>query len=927
MEYQNKNRIKKITRYILLGLATVLFARLSMTLYSNDLESWTKPQIRSAVVQVSKLLPQLEEDEQSVRNLYDNLEKRRSLVYQNNEEALESYRNSGKNAETIIKETLSWMNRVTMLGVGHEGHVVVVSKDDYTILAHPDKQFVGEAFSSIGYVDKNAIPDISQIDEGKISDKFHMFFPASFFKRNIDPEHFISAVNAGIYGTAVAYEDTYILCGTTLSDFIGSVIARALITTLFFFCAAWVFIRYIGFSLIRCEDERKTFRIKLTWVSSFAVVILLLAIWYYGAMRDVTGDISAMNGYARLAVNNSDTYALYRDELSEWLDVQYLNQCRLAADLVDNKEKEKITRKELAGYARELGIEYIYVFDKTGNTIVTNSPFDHLQIGDNEEDQLYEFRPLLDGREYVIQDPKEDELSGEEKQYIGVSLRDSEDRSDGFVLITVRPYLRDRLLTPINVQMVLDDLIIGLPDHALAVDKETLKITASTAAGYKNRNVEDLGVNTENLRENFNGSFAIDGDIYYVGVGETEDLYLIPLVGGTDNTNALFIAIKLAICSAVFFLLFILTALYGYKGGFTESEEPDTGASDEEKSAKEEKSDDTVDEEMEILRRLSGVDKVGEKYNFESRWKKNRAIPTEQQTPEMRAGGLVYFMLLIFSAALILYEVSLISLGITADRLGGFSYVLLGDWEKGVNMFSLSYCLFLLCVLNIFQELLNQILYRIAKVSTLENETILLLLRNGLKYTCALVFLYMGLAKFGIDTKTLLASAGILTLMVGLAAKDMISDIIAGLFIIFEGTYKIGDFVSVGNFSGTVEEIGLRYTKIVSFSQTKSFNNSSIKDLVNYNGDVAREILKLQVPHESDLLELEKLFERELPLMAEKIPGLVRPPKYQGVDSIESKCILISIALYCDPMSSGKARRAALREFKLLFDREKINIP
>ena len=917
---------KKIILYILLGLATVLFARLSMILYSNDLDSWTKPQIEKAVVQMSKLLPEFKENEQSVRNLYDNLENRRRLVYQNNEDTLESYQSSGKNAETIIKETLSWMNRVTMLDIGREGHVIVVSKDDYTVLAHPDDQFVGEVFSPIGYIDKDAIPDISQIGVGDISDKFHMFFPASFFKRNIDAEHFNSAVKAGIYGTVVAYEDTYILCGTTLSDFIGSVIIRVLITTLFFFCAAWVFICYIGFSLIRREDSRTAFQIKLTWASFSAVVILFLAIWYYGAMKDATDDISAMNGYAWLAVNNSNTYALYRDELSEWLDVQYLNQCRLAADLIDGRDKEEITRSELAERARELGIEYIYVFDKTGKVIVTNSPFDHLEISDNKEDQLYEFRPLLDGREYVIQDAQKDELSGKNKQYIGVSLRDSEDHSDGFVLITVGAYLRDRLLTPINVQMVLDDLIIGLSDEALAVDKETLEVIGTTAAVYKNRNIEDLGVATANLRENFNGSYVIEGILYYAGVGETEDLYLIPLLNGTYDTNALFIAIKLAIYSAVVFLLFVMTALYGYKSAPASSAQPDTQASDAENSANKAGTDDTVDEEMKILRRFTGVDKAGEKYNFEHRWNHNRAIPPEQQTPEMRAGNLVYVILLIFSAVLILYEMSLISLGITADRLDGFSYVLLGDWEKGVNMFSLSYCLFLLCILNVFQELLNRILYRIAKTATLENETILLLLRDSLKYACALIFLYMGLAKFGIDTKTLLASAGILTLMVGLAAKDMISDIIAGLFIIFEGTYKIGDFVSVGNFSGTVEEIGLRNTKIVNFAQTKCFNNSSIRDIVNYNGDEAKEILLLPVPNETDLLELEGLFERELPLMAEKIPGLVRPPKYQGVDSFDNKGMLISIALYCDPMCSGKARRAAVREFKLLFDREKINI-
>ena len=692
---------------------------------------------------------------------------------------------------------------------------------------------------------------------------------------------------------------------------------------------AWVFIRYIGFSLLWHEGDRRGFSIRLGWFSAFATVTLFAAIWYYGAMRDATEDISAMNDYSRLAVVNMEKYEEYRSEFTKWLDNQYLEQCRLAARLVKDKGREKITRQELYEYSKELGVKYIYIFDKTGKTIVTNSPYDHFETSRNEKDQSYELCALLNGREYLIQKPQEDELSGENMQYIGVSLRDEEDLSDGFVLIATGTDLRERFLSSFDVQMVMDDLVIGLPDHVLQVDKETMEIVDATALDYVGVNIEELGVSTENLMSNSNIFLDIVGSTYYGSVSESEGLYLIPLVGSTGFTDTLFTAVRLTVCAAAAFLLFILVVLFACRSIPAENEEQSAKSPDMKESAAEAEAEteSETDEEMEILRRMTGQDKIGEKYNFESRWKKQSAVPPERQTPEMRAGKDVYFILLAFSTLLILFETSLISFGIAADRLDGFSYVLLGNWEKGVNMFSLSYCLFLMCVLNVFQELLNQVLYRIAKNSDLKRETILLLMRNVLKYACALMFLYLGLAKLGIDTKTLWASAGILSLLVGLAAKDMVSDIIAGLFIIFEGTYKIGDFVSVGSFFGTVEEIGLRYTKIVSFSQTRSFNNSSIRDLINYNGDVAREILKIPVPYELDLLELEKLFDRELPLMSEKIPELIQPPKYQGVNSFEDSCILIRIALYCDPMSPGKARRAVLREFKLLFDREKINIP
>ena len=81
------------------------------------------------------------------------------------------------------------------------------------------------------------------------------------------------------------------------------------------------------------------------------------------------------------------------------------------------------------------------------------------------------------------------------------------------------------------------------------------------------------------------------------------------------------------------------------------------------------------------------------------------------------------------------------------------------------------------------------------------------------------------------------------------------------------------------------------------------------------------------MPYEMDLLEMEQLLARELPLMAANIPGLVKPPKYQGVNSFDDNCIMLRIVIFCDPFKRRKAARALQREIKLLYDRENINIP
>ena len=396
----------------------------------------------------------------------------------------------------------------------------------------------------------------------------------------------------------------------------------------------------------------------------------------------------------------------------------------------------------------------------------------------------------------------------------------------------------------------------------------------------------------------------------------------MPLLRSTDNSGALAISCVLALFSAAAYFLLVLSAQRGYRKAVL------AGAAEQTEAGGRRNVPGVNLKKAGAWSLWGGLPKAEEKDGFEARWKKQSAVPVEEQTPEMRTKGIIYRLLLAFSVVFLLFETVLIYAGITQGTgLDGFSYVLLGNWEKGLHLFSFSYCLFLLCVLYVFRELLNQTLYHIAKISDMRSETILLLLRSALKYACALIFLYIGLAKFGIDTRALWASAGVLSLMIGFGAKDLISDIVAGLFIIFEGTYKIGDWITVGSWYGTVEEIGLRYTKIEYNGDTKFLNNSSVRDLIRAEGEVVKELLMVPVPYETDLLEIEKLLNRELPVIAPRITGIAGPLRYEGVTSFEDSCVMLRLSIMCTSEGRKKARRALLREIKLLFERKHVSIP
>lgn len=79
-----------------------------------------------------------------------------------------------------------------------------------------------------------------------------------------------------------------------------------------------------------------------------------------------------------------------------------------------------------------------------------------------------------------------------------------------------------------------------------------------------------------------------------------------------------------------------------------------------------------------------------------------------------------------------------------------------------------------------------------------------------------------------------LASAGIVSIAIGMGAKDLIADILAGLFLIFEGSVHVGDAVTVGSWSGTVTDMGIRTMEIANDAgDVKIISNARISEIVN----------------------------------------------------------------------------------------------
>ena len=113
---------------------------------------------------------------------------------------------------------------------------------------------------------------------------------------------------------------------------------------------------------------------------------------------------------------------------------------------------------------------------------------------------------------------------------------------------------------------------------------------------------------------------------------------------------------------------------------------------------------------------------------------------------------------------------------------------------------------------------------------------------------------------YGIDTKTILASIGIIGLVIGLAVQDTLRDFLSGLFIILDNQYSVGDNVMINGFRGNVINLGLKTTRIKAYTgEVKIIANRNIMEVTNYSKENSLAIVDISVSHNSNLEKTEKV--------------------------------------------------------------------
>ena len=265
----------------------------------------------------------------------------------------------------------------------------------------------------------------------------------------------------------------------------------------------------------------------------------------------------------------------------------------------------------------------------------------------------------------------------------------------------------------------------------------------------------------------------------------------------------------------------------------------------------------------------------------------------------------------------------------TVIRLVVFAVLAVGLWFLSRTVQSPLLPAFSMAFAVLFVESLLVLLLSLAHPESNRAKTLVTLTASLLKYVAAIVILCWGLTILGVDVTTVVASVGIVALIVGFGAESLIEDVVTGTFMLFEHQYNVGDIVEIDGFRGVVKEIGIRTTSIEDVGKNvKIINNSQIKKLLNRSNNASYAVSNIDVPYGTDL----EAFEPKLPALMEQIYEKHRDqmrsaPQYLGVQALGASGVTLRFVVEVSESNIFSAARTLNRELLVGFHKLGVDCP
>ncbi len=605
--------------------------------------------------------------------------------------------------------------------------------------------------------------------------------------------------------------------------------------------------------------------------SSLALTLILIMTLYSQSLIGLSRNTAMASRQLEQVAEAYDQAYEDGDELKDYIDKKRQSLLRML--LLENVDRQGQERElvNLRDYSDN--IYSVSFFDVKGNLLATTDP-DTKTVDKEENKDINEVRQGISNDLIYISDLKGGE--GIPSYYNMAMVVQNNNKSTGFMVLKVG----ENQLPEILDECLLKDELLSVRASnggiAFAIDRESGVISFDHDASLTGKEAIKYGMEEDEIKGGFSGYLELGGVKKYAVSVAVENQYIYLVMEKWEmmiNRMPALIISLLAAGLCIFFLFIFLT----------------------------------------IKRKPEGAEGSQSDLEAGTRSRSSALVIKLIRLAFMATAVLVTFMHIFYKA--LLPKTSLIY------------YIFEGNWDKGVNIFSFTWCIVMICEAFVLIRLASSLLDMTAGVLSKRGVTVCRLLKSMISYLGIIILIFMCIASYGVNMRTLAVSAGILTTVLGLGANSLLTDIFAGLFITFEGDLQVGDAMILDGFLGRITEIGIRTTKIMDTDGNRVIINNS-----NLHGPVKRARRYnychsyIDMDYDESLDRVEAFLAAELPLLRDKLPFLLSEPEYRGVISLLDQRMRIDIRYKASAADRFMAEREMNRELKLIFDKYHLSL-
>jgi len=180
------------------------------------------------------------------------------------------------------------------------------------------------------------------------------------------------------------------------------------------------------------------------------------------------------------------------------------------------------------------------------------------------------------------------------------------------------------------------------------------------------------------------------------------------------------------------------------------------------------------------------------------------------------------------------------------------------------------------------------------------------------------------LGDMGVNLAPVLASAGVLGVALGFGAQNLVQDFLAGIFMLLEDQYGVGDVIEVGGTSGTVEAVSLRITRLRDVNGIVwHVRNGTISKAGNKSQGWARAVIDFPVPYRHDIAQVRHLMTNAAAAMWQEPDWreiIIEEPEVWGVQAMYSDAVMLRVVAKTMPLRQWEVQRELTERLKIALD-------